>query len=229
MTLHEHWRSTLVPSPHTELVLSSGGVGMHTDTAVPFLYVNLSRVQGVSGEIKGRGEDGVKAVVDTFVGLTEVSERERGETTTCELLGISQDSQKRDPITNNLLLFASLLAHSQTCLSLQSPLHPRVSQLIDLDSVGLGFNPLILRRVYEVFEANYPETLDKFVLYPVNRFLQVSLNTVMGFVNQRTRDKFVVTDDLGEVCRALGVEEGRVREMGGLREFVADGKVDGGE
>ena len=50
---------------------------------------------------------------------------------------------------------------TEVCLTEQNPVSPKVSQLIDLEEGGLGWNTGLLKKVYEVFEANYPECLDK--------------------------------------------------------------------
>lgn len=52
----------------------------------------------------------------------------------------------------------------------QDPRSPKTVQLIDLSDVSISssFSTEIVRRIYDVFEPNYPETLHKMVFYPVS-------------------------------------------------------------
>ena len=47
---------------------------------------------------------------------------------------------------------------------------PKTTQFIDLSGVSLssGFRVDTLKKIYNVFEPNYPETLHKMVMYPVS-------------------------------------------------------------
>ncbi|GMH77278.1 hypothetical protein TL16_g07356 [Triparma laevis f. inornata] len=201
----------------------------------PFLYVNLATVQSLNAEMVAEGnENGADLIVSAFVSLTE------------------------------------------ECLdSSASPLAPKVSQLIDLGAIGMNFSPVILKKVYYTFEANYPETLSHFVIYPVNRFIAAGINggetqrgatrqcenmislfeiqcsrvapfststllslppisnspttilmrlatlvTVLGFINEKTKSKFVITDDLNVVCETLGIPRDQV--SGDLASYILD-------
>ena len=99
-----------------------------------------------------------------------------------------------------------------------NPSAPKVSQLIDLGSIGLNFSPSILKQVYQVFESNYPETLNHFIIYPVNRFVAAGIYGVLSFINEKTRKKFIVTDRIEVVCEHLGLREDEVGQD--LGEFM---------
>ena len=43
---------------------------------------------------------------------------------------------------------------------------------------------------------------------------------MLSFVNEKTRSKFVITDDLQTVCDALGWSKDEVTECGGVTEFM---------
>jgi CRAL/TRIO domain len=52
----------------------------------------------------------------------------------------------------------------------KDPRHPKTCQFIDMSGVGLttGMRADTLKKIYNVFEPNYPETLYKMVMYPVS-------------------------------------------------------------
>lgn len=86
------------------------------------------------------------------------------------------------------------------------PRSPKLCQFVDLSGVNIkaGIQPGILKKLYGTFEPNYPETLQKMVLYPVPRIMVRIVDAMLSFVNEHTRKKFIITDDLGLVCRELG-------------------------
>jgi len=43
---------------------------------------------------------------------------------------------------------------------------------------------------------------------------------LLSFVNKRTRDKFIITDDLEVVCKELGWNKGEVESCGGVTKFM---------
>jgi len=43
---------------------------------------------------------------------------------------------------------------------------------------------------------------------------------MLSFVNENTRAKFVITDDLQKVCQELGWDKAEVEECGGVTEFM---------
>lgn len=101
------------------------------------------------------------------------------------------------------------------------PRHPKASQFIDLTGVSIkSMRTDVLKRVYATFEPNYPETLYRMVLYPVSRAVASATNVMLSFVNENTRAKFVITDDLQKVCQELGWDKAEVEECGGVTEFM---------
>ena len=97
--------------------------------------------------------------------------------------------------------------YTETLLSkAPDPRRPKTSQFVDLSGVSIknGLQPGVLRKLYATFEPNYPETLERMVLYPVPRLMVRAVNAMLSFVNEHTREKFVITDDLDLVCRELG-------------------------
>jgi len=80
----------------------------------------------------------------------------------------------------------------ETVLARQGdPRAPRLCQLIDLTGVGISSKLRIdvLKHVYSCFEPNYPETLEKMVLYPVSKYLASTCNMLLSFVNEKTKKK----------------------------------------
>lgn len=65
----------------------------------------------------------------------------------------------------------SFVIHTELVLSRSSdPSRPKVSQLLDLSEVNVkNLRTSLLKDIYEIFEANYPETLFKMVMYPVTK------------------------------------------------------------
>lgn len=113
------------------------------------------------------------------------------------------------------------------------PRNPKTCQFIDLtrSRLSTGLRVTLLKKIYSAFEPNYPETLHKMVMYPVSRVVRKTSNMLLSFVNEKTRNKFVITDDLTQVCQELGWDKQEVEECGGITEFMTkhtskDGKKD---
>ena len=53
------------------------------------------------------------------------------------------------------------------------PRRPKSCQFVDLTGVSLkqGLHAKLLRKLYGTFEPNYPETLEKMVMYPVPKIM----------------------------------------------------------
>lgn len=118
---------------------------------------------------------------------------------------------------------SAFVVYTELLLSRASnPRNPKACQFIDLSGTKItrGLNVGLLRKIYAVFEPNYPETLHKMVMYPVSRVVRQTANILLSFVNQKTREKFVITDDLGVVCSELGWEKAEVTECGGILQFM---------
>ena len=78
----------------------------------------------------------------------------------------------------------------------------------------------MLKKIYNVFEPNYPETLCKMVMYPVSTMLGTTARTLLNFVNEKTQRKFVITSSLSVVCEELGWDQREVEACGGVTEFM---------
>ena len=104
----------------------------------------------------------------------------------------------------------------------KDPRNPKTSQFIDLSGVTIssGFRVDMLKKIYKVFEPNYPETLSKMVMYPVSTMLATTARTLLNFVNEKTQKKFVITNSLAKVCEELGWDQREVEGCGGVTEFM---------
>lgn len=126
--------------------------------------------------------------------------------------GISSE----DVIKCFIIFTEKLLARSK------DPRFPKTNQFIDLTGVSMssGFRVELIRKIYEVFEPNYPETLGKMVMFPVSTMLSTTARTLLSFVNDKTQKKFVLSSSLKEVCEELGWDQTEVEECGGVTEFM---------
>ena len=134
-----------------------------------------------------------------------------------QMMGIeSQDSLSLDVVQAFVIYTETLLSRSP------DPRSPKTSQFIDLTGVNLkqGFRVNILKKLYRTFEPNYPETLERMVLYPVPKALVSVVNAMLSFVNEHTRKKFVITDDLFVVCKELGWNLKEIETCGGVRSYM---------
>jgi len=117
----------------------------------------------------------------------------------------------------------AFVVYTETLLSRCSdPRSPRTSQFVDLTGVSLkqGLQAGVLKRLYATFEPNYPETLEKMVLYPVPRIMVRAVNAMLSFVNEHTRKKFVITDDLFLVCKELGWNLKEIETCGSVNGYM---------
>jgi hypothetical protein len=117
----------------------------------------------------------------------------------------------------------AFVVYTETLLSRSpDPRRPKTSQMVDLTGVNLkqGFKVNILKKLYRTFEPNYPETLEKMVMYPVPKALVSVVNAMLSFVNEHTRKKFVITDDLFIVCKELGWNLKEIENCGGVRSYM---------
>lgn len=104
----------------------------------------------------------------------------------------------------------------------KDPRNPKSCQFIDLSGVTIssGFRVDMLKKIYHIFEPNYPETLAKMVMYPVSTMLGTTARTLLNFVNEKTQRKFVITNSLAVVCEELGWDQREVESCGGVTEFM---------
>ena len=117
----------------------------------------------------------------------------------------------------------AFVVYTETLLSRSpDPRRPKTSQMVDLTGVNLkqGFKVNILKKLYRTFEPNYPETLEKMVMYPVPKKLVTVVNAMLSFVNEHTRKKFVITDGLFVVCKELGWNLKEIENCGGVRSYM---------
>jgi hypothetical protein len=131
----------------------------------------------------------------------------------------SEGSITAEDVVAAFVLFTErMLAKSKDARS------PKVCQFIDLSGVTLtgstGFSPTTLRTIYNVFEPNYPETLYKLIMYPVNTMVKMSVRTMLSFVNENTQKKFVTTNSLETVCSEVGWDQKDIEDCGGMTEFM---------
>jgi hypothetical protein len=46
------------------------------------------------------------------------------------------------------------------------------------------------------------------------------MRTLLSFINEKTQKKFVITNDLANVCKELGWNKQEVEDCGGVMEFM---------
>jgi len=129
----------------------------------------------------------------------------------------STDSINFDDVCKAFVIFTEMmLARSK------DPRNPQVNQFIDMNDMGVtsGLSTELIRKIYEVFESNYPECLSKMVFYPVSNAIAKTIRQFMKFVNEKTQRKFVITNDLSEVCDAMGWNKEEIDSCGGVKEFM---------
>lgn len=122
-----------------------------------------------------------------------------------------------DDVCKVFVIFTELmLARSK------DPRNPKICQFIDMTDVSVsgGVQVELLRKIYEIFEPNYPETLSKLVMYPVSTVLATTIRTLLKFVNEKTQKKFIITSDLPEVCKEMGWDLEEVESCGGVTQFM---------
>jgi hypothetical protein len=130
---------------------------------------------------------------------------------------LAADNISSDDVVKAFIIFTEmLLARSK------DPRFPKTNQFIDLSGVSLssGFRVELIRKIYDVFEPNYPETLNKMVMFPVSTMLSTTARTLLTFVNEKTQKKFIFSSDLSQVCEELGWDQKEVESCGGVTEFM---------
>mmetsp|Transcript_21926 Transcript_21926/g.45064 ORF Transcript_21926/g.45064 Transcript_21926/m.45064 type:complete len:364 (+) Transcript_21926:156-1247(+) len=129
----------------------------------------------------------------------------------------TMESVNFDDVSKAFVIFTEMLLTRA-----KDPRNPQVNQFIDTTGVGVssGLRTELIRKIYEVFEANYPECLGKMVMYPVSNLLATTIRQMLKFVNDTTQNKFVITNDLSEVCGAMGWDEEEIESCGGVKEFM---------
>lgn len=129
----------------------------------------------------------------------------------------SVESISPDDVTKAFVIFTEMMLARA-----KDPRNPKTCQFIDLSGVTIssGIRADMLKKIYNVFEPNYPETLHKMVMYPVSTMLATTARSLLSFVNEKTRKKFVITNSLSTVCEELGWDQREVEGCGGVTEFM---------
>jgi len=129
----------------------------------------------------------------------------------------AMDSISFDDVCKVFVIFTELMLDRSS-----DPRNPHINQFIDLTGVGvsIGFHTELLRKIYEIFESNYPESLAKMVMYPVSTVLATTIRHMLKFVNENTQNKFVITNSLSVVCEEMGWDQEEVESCGGVKEFM---------
>jgi len=133
-----------------------------------------------------------------------------------KLQALEEGVSSKDVVDAFVVFTELLLARSE------NPRNPKACQFIDLSDtyISSGFRVSFLKQIYSVFEPNYPETLEKMIMYPVSSFVRRTCSVLLSFVNSKTRNKFIITDDLDVVCKELGWDRNAVEECGGVTAFM---------
>jgi len=128
-----------------------------------------------------------------------------------------EEGVSSNDVVDAFVIFTEMLLARST-----NPTSPKTCQFIDLSEtpVSLGLRISILKQIYSVFEPNYPETLEKMIMYPVSSFVRRTSSIMLNFVNAKTRKKFIITDDLELVCKELGWDKEQVEACGGVTSFM---------
>jgi len=129
----------------------------------------------------------------------------------------SVDSISPDDVCKAFIIFTEMMLARG-----KDPRNPKAHQFIDLSGVTItsGFRVDMLKKIYNIFEPNYPETLSKMVMYPVSNMLAKTARTLLNFVNEKTQRKFIITNSLAVVCDELGWDQREVESCGGVTEFM---------
>ena len=114
----------------------------------------------------------------------------------------SVDIEESDSLTDDVI--KAFVIYTETLLAKSvDPRRPKSCQFVDLTGISLkqGVYAKLLRRLYGTFEPNYPETLEKMVMYPVPKIM-VSGNIIycenLSYLSKTT---FVNFNDLGIIFR----------------------------
>lgn len=136
--------------------------------------------------------------------------------------GKLQQMEKAGEITADEVVEAFIIFTERMLAESDDPRNPRTCQFIDLSGVSItgGFRVETLKRIYKIFEPNYPETLFKMVMYPVSSMVGLTARSLLSFVNEKTQSKFLITNSLDKVCEELGWDKRDVDDCGGVSEFM---------
>lgn len=138
--------------------------------------------------------------------------------------------QSTGEITADDVVAAFVIFTEQLLAASTDVRRPQTIQFIDMSGVGIssGFRTETLRKIYNTFEPNYPETLCKMIMYPISTMVAATARTMLSFVNETTQKKFVLTNKIDTVCKETGWDVKDVEACGGISAFMLKhAKVDG--
>jgi len=127
----------------------------------------------------------------------------------------AMDSVSFDDACKVFLIFTELMLKRS-----KDPRNPKINHFIDMTGVSVTSRVELYRKIYELFEPNYPETLSKMVLYPVSTVLGTTIRALLKFVNEKTMKKVIISNTLSEVCDEMGWDLEEVQSCGGIAEFM---------
>lgn len=107
----------------------------------------------------------------------------------------SVDVEEHDALTADVI--KAFVVYTETLLARAAdPRRPKTCQFVDLTGVSLkaGVHAKLLKRLYRTFEPNYPETLEKMVMYPVSK-LMVSYKCIYVYFFLLHATLFVLTPE----------------------------------
>jgi len=152
---HEAWRNTFFPIDLTDASLQK------------LLRVHaVSEIDVANHIVDGDGDvvDSTKKAPVVYIDFSKLQE-----------MGAESESIQTDVVK-------AFVVYTETLLSKQpDPRSPKTSQFVDLSGVSIkqGLQPGVLKKLYATFEPNYPETLEKMVLYPVPRMMVKVVNAML--------------------------------------------------
>ena len=211
---HEQWREAFFPIDLTahslQQTIALGAISeVCIDVDAPTIYINYAKV----------------------LNATFMDESTKKHLMLVDFAAVKKWPKVEDAVTTMIMYMELLLGRAP------DPTKPKVCHLIDLSSLKVtkDLNVDLIRAIYETLEAQYPETLSKIILYPIDAKLVkhkvsglykptesfILKSLLEGIVSKKTQDKFVITDSLDVVCEELGWgSKEAVEDAGGLEGFV---------
>ena len=202
---HERWRNEFFPIDLTEPSLQKL-LKVHAVSEIDIANHNNSNGNNNNNEGGEKEEEEEEHIVPVvYIDFAKLQE-----------MGAESESLSNDVVKAFVVYTETLLSKSP------DPRSPKTSQFVDLTGVSLkqGLQPGVLKKLYATFEPNYPETLEKMVLYPVPRIMVRAVNAMLSFVNEHTRKKFIITDDLVLVCKELGWNLKEIETCGSINGYM---------
>ena len=111
--------------------------------------------------------------------VSEIDVSEEREISACVYIDFAKlqslrsvDIEENEALTDDVI--KAFVMYTETLLAKSlDPRRPKSCQFVDLTGVSLkqGLHAKLLRKLYGTFEPNYPETLEKMVMYPVPKIM----------------------------------------------------------